>query len=186
MSYPTRHKELCRDIMHHDRLYYQDDSPEISDADYDRLRSEIEALEVTFPELAAPDSPTQKVGYVIQSGFKAVKHSLPMLSLAKAHSSEELRKWGAGIEKKFRAMPEETRLEILREIRAGRIREEHDCRAFKPVLKNSKVLIIDQSEYDGLCGTTLSKARNPFEKIPVSTSPGIHITSAYFLVIINE
>ena len=56
------HDFLVAEIKRHDRLYYQDDQPEISDADYDRLRHRTEALEARFPSLITAESPTQKVG----------------------------------------------------------------------------------------------------------------------------
>ena len=56
------HDVLVREIKRHDRLYYREDQPEISDADYDRLRLRTEALEARFPSLITAESPTQKVG----------------------------------------------------------------------------------------------------------------------------
>ena len=86
----ARHKELAKAIHAHDKLYYQDDAPKISDAEYDDLRNEIIALEKEFPVLVTKDSPTQKVGAVPSKGFKKIKHSVPMLSLGNVFSEEEL------------------------------------------------------------------------------------------------
>lgn len=85
-----RHAELCAQIRHHDALYYQKAAPEISDADYDRLRLELEEIERNFPELVTPDSPTQTVGSAPQEGFAEVTHSVPMLSLANAFTEEDV------------------------------------------------------------------------------------------------
>ena len=69
------------------------DDPEISDADYDVLFDRLEALEAEHPELVTPDSPTQRVGATPQSGFVTVVHSVPMLSLEKCTTQDELSAW---------------------------------------------------------------------------------------------
>jgi DNA ligase (NAD+) len=76
-------------INHHNYLYYVLDSPEISDAEYDRLFDDLVELEKKYPELVAPDSPTQRVGATPLEEFKTFRHSLPMLSLNKATSETE-------------------------------------------------------------------------------------------------
>jgi DNA ligase (NAD+) len=80
----ARYKELVKDIKHHDIKYHQEDSPEISDADYDKLRKELEQLEQEFPEIVDSDSPSNIVGAAPSKGFKKVNHSMPMLSLSNA------------------------------------------------------------------------------------------------------
>jgi DNA ligase (NAD+) len=70
-----------------------EDAPEISDAEYDALYKELEELEAENPELVTPDSPTQRVGGEPLEGFEEVRHSIPMLSLANARKTEELREW---------------------------------------------------------------------------------------------
>ncbi len=82
--------ELREQINYHNYLYYVLDSPEISDAEYDRLFDELVELEEKYPELVTPDSPTQRVGAPPLEEFKTVKHSVPMLSLNKATTEEEL------------------------------------------------------------------------------------------------
>jgi DNA ligase (NAD+) len=86
---------LADEIRRHDALYYQNDAPEISDAEYDVLRRKLEALEAQYPELQTPDSPTQKVGAAPLEKFAKVKHSMPMLSLANAFDEEDVREWDA-------------------------------------------------------------------------------------------
>lgn len=85
----NRHRELCRLIAHHNRKYHEEDAPEISDADYDKLWRELEALEKTHPDLITRDSPTQKVGAAPLSKFKSVTHAVPMLSLVNAFSDDD-------------------------------------------------------------------------------------------------
>jgi DNA ligase (NAD+) len=86
----TRMEALGAAILYHNRRYYQLDAPEIADAEYDALMRQLQALEGEFPELAAPDSPTRRVGAPPLEKFAAVTHLSPMLSLANAFSVEEL------------------------------------------------------------------------------------------------
>lgn len=77
-------------INYHNYRYYVLDDPEVSDAEYDSLMKELEALEREYPDLITPDSPTQRVGGAVLNGFQAVTHAIPLLSLANAYSQEEL------------------------------------------------------------------------------------------------
>jgi DNA ligase (NAD+) len=81
--------ELREKIHHHNYRYYVLDSPEISDAEYDRLFDELAELEKKHPELVTPDSPTQRVGAVPSDEFRTIRHRLPMLSLNKVTTGEE-------------------------------------------------------------------------------------------------
>jgi DNA ligase (NAD+) len=80
-------------IRYHEHRYYVLDSPEISDAEFDKLMDELIALEAAHPELVTPDSPTQRVGGKPSEEFAKVRHSTPMLSLGKTTSEAELRDW---------------------------------------------------------------------------------------------
>jgi DNA ligase (NAD+) len=77
----TRILELRKELERHNRLYYQDATPEISDADYDKLYRELEQLEAAHPDLASPDSPTRRVGGAPLESFQQVRHLVPMLSI---------------------------------------------------------------------------------------------------------
>lgn len=81
---------LSEAIRHHDTRYHGEDAPEVSDAEYDRLKRRLEELEQKHPELALDDSPTQSIGAAPSSGFKKVQHAKPMLSLSNAFSEEDL------------------------------------------------------------------------------------------------
>ncbi|MFO7605356.1 MAG: NAD-dependent DNA ligase LigA [Desulfurivibrionaceae bacterium] len=83
-------EKLRREINHHNHQYYVLDNPEISDGEYDRLFRELLALEEKFPELAAADSPSMRVGGAVLAGFETVDHRIPMLSLENAFSDQEL------------------------------------------------------------------------------------------------
>ncbi|MCX7827828.1 MAG: NAD-dependent DNA ligase LigA [Thermanaerothrix sp.] len=85
-----RMEELAELIRYHDRLYYQEDSPEISDGDYDRLVRELSYLERSFPDIALEDSPLRRVSGGLSEGFKRVPHGVPMQSLDNAVSPSEV------------------------------------------------------------------------------------------------
>ena len=77
----SRVAELRQLLDHHNNLYYTKAEPEISDAEYDKLYRELEDLEKSHPELAEPNSPTQRVGSVPNTAFTQVTHPVPMLSI---------------------------------------------------------------------------------------------------------
>ena len=83
-------KRLADEIGAHDRRYYQEDAPTISDADYDGLRRRNEAIEARFPQLVRPDSPSRRVGAAPAQKFAKVRHAVPMLSLGNAFSDDEV------------------------------------------------------------------------------------------------
>jgi DNA ligase (NAD+) len=85
-----RAAELRQALHHHSRLYYVLDEPEISDAEYDRLMQELTSLEMAYPEIVEPDSPTQRVGAPPLASFESVAHTIPMLSLENAFDEEEV------------------------------------------------------------------------------------------------
>jgi DNA ligase (NAD+) len=88
-----RIEELRKIINYHNYRYYVLDSPEISDAEYDELMRELRQLEVQYPELVTPDSPTQRIGAPPVEAFGVVEHPQPLLSLANAFSYEDLAAW---------------------------------------------------------------------------------------------
>src|SRR5216110_13911 len=85
--------DLRDELRRHNHLYYVLDQPEVSDAEYDALLSELREIEAEHPELQTPDSPTQRVGGRPLEKFEQVEHLQPMLSLANARNEEELRAW---------------------------------------------------------------------------------------------
>src|SRR5215469_1319610 len=86
----ARAEELREQINHHNYRYHVLDDPEISDAEYDALMRELEALEREHPELVTPDSPTQRVGAKPSEKFGAVKHRKMMMSLGNAMNAGEM------------------------------------------------------------------------------------------------
>jgi len=93
-----RIEQLRRRIEHHSNQYYVLDSPEISDAEYDRLVRELRALEERFPDLVTPDSPTQRVGAAPSDAFATVRHRQPMRSLANAFDEEDILAWARRVQ----------------------------------------------------------------------------------------
>lgn len=92
-----RVERLRREIGRHDRLYFVDHAPEISDPQYDALVRELKELEQQHPELVTPDSPTQRVGERPLEGFRQVRHRVPMLSIDNTYSPAELREFDVRI-----------------------------------------------------------------------------------------
>ncbi|SNS26051.1 DNA ligase (NAD+) [Granulicella rosea] len=97
MSPEQQIAELREELRHHEHLYYVEDAPVWTDAQYDERMNRLKALEAEHPELVTPDSPTQRVGGKPKDGFAKVAHSRPMLSLDNAYNEAELRAWDARI-----------------------------------------------------------------------------------------
>jgi len=100
-SIADRAEGLRRSLEHHSYRYYVLDDPEISDAEYDRLFDELLELERSHPELAAADSPTQRVGAPPSETFPKAQHLVPMGSLEKVTTDEQLQKWAADVRKRL-------------------------------------------------------------------------------------
>src|SRR5665213_1630632 len=83
-------KRLALELERHDKRYYQDDAPSVTDAEYDALRQRYNAIEKRFPELVTSESPSQKVGAQPSGRFAKVQHQVPMLSLGNAFSDEDV------------------------------------------------------------------------------------------------
>ncbi len=82
-------KKLRAEVNRHNRFYYVDDNPAVSDAEYDRLFDRLLEIERQFPELVTPDSPSQRIGAPVSKKFETVQHRVQMLSLSKVTSAEE-------------------------------------------------------------------------------------------------
>ena len=91
----AEYTQLVKTIDHHMELYYNEDTPEISDFEYDALLRRLEELEAAHPEYASPDSPTQHVGGYALNTFAQVHHQVPLESLQDVFSFDELRAFGA-------------------------------------------------------------------------------------------
>jgi DNA ligase (NAD+) len=92
-------KRLALEIEGHDRRYYQEDAPTVSDAEYDALRRRFDAIEARFPDFVTAESPSQKVGAAPSGRFRKVRHAVPMLSLDNAFAEEDVRDFAGRIER---------------------------------------------------------------------------------------
>ena len=110
----AEHARLAAEIAEHDRLYYQQDAPAISDADYDALRQRYAGLEVAFPELVTPDSLTQTVGAAPSEKFAKIRHKVPMLSLGNVFSDEEVSEFAARV-RRFLGLAKDAPLDVTAE-----------------------------------------------------------------------
>ena len=94
-KHPQQEIERLRDeIRYHDRKYYVEAQPEISDLEYDRLLQRLKDLEAEHPELITPDSPTQRIGDQPVAELNQVRHRVPMLSIENTYNTDELREFG--------------------------------------------------------------------------------------------
>lgn len=99
---------LREQIRHHERRYYVLADPEISDAEFDALLKDLEALEAANPDLITPDSPTQRVSSQLSGAFPTVRHAAPMLSLDNAYGEEEAREFDERLKRALGLPPEST------------------------------------------------------------------------------
>ncbi len=92
-------ERLRRLIQHHDRKYYIENQPEISDQEYDRLYRKLKELEAKYPQFVTPDSPTQRIGDQPLKSFGVVRHRVPLMSLDNTYSPDELREFDARVKR---------------------------------------------------------------------------------------
>lgn len=100
-----RARDLAAEILRHERLYYAEARPEITDAAFDALVRELVAIEEKYPELATAKSPARRVGGAPAAGFAAVPHAIPLLSLENAYSWEEAEAWLARVRRVLAGEP---------------------------------------------------------------------------------
>jgi DNA ligase (NAD+) len=103
----AEHARLDAEIAAHDRRYYQDDAPNVSDAEYDRLRQRYSAIEARFPQLRTATSLTQRVGAAPSARFAKVRHAVPMLSLDNAFADDDVRDFVGRIRRFLRLADDE-------------------------------------------------------------------------------
>lgn len=153
-----RIEELRRLLEHHNRLYYLLDSPEITDADYDLLFRELQALEERFPDLVTPESPTQRVGGASLDKFRAITHRLPMLSLENAVNEAEIREFDMRV-KKILGLPADNGIAYLCEPKM-------DGLAVELVYTNG-LLTIASTRGDGISGEDVTENVRTIRSLPL-------------------
>jgi len=110
----VEHKRLALEIERHDRAYYQEDAPKISDAEYDGLRKRFNAIEKKFPEFVTSESPSQKIGAAPSGKFRKVRHAVPMLSLDNAFADADVDDFVGRI-RRFLKLSEDERIDFSAE-----------------------------------------------------------------------
>lgn len=159
----TRIKQLRAELARHNRLYYQDAAPEISDADYDRLFRELEALEARHPEFADENSPTLRVGGAPLESFQQVRHLVPMLSIDDV------------FELKDAAIPEAELIDFYRRLQKNLGREAVEV-TVEPKIDGVAVTLVYRSgrlEYaatrgDGLTGDDVTQNVRTIRSLPLA------------------
>ena len=152
---------LRREINRHDRLYYTEARPEISDYDYDQLFAELQKLEAAQPDLITPDSPTQRVGGTPLKEFQSVRHASPMLSLEKTDTLDGLRKFDTDLHKQLPGEPIEYVLEPKIDGVSITVRYENG------------VLVQAATRGDGTTGDDITANVKTIKAIPLSL-PSVH------------
>jgi DNA ligase (NAD+) len=107
-------KRLVVEIGEHDKRYYQEDAPTVSDAVYDALRRRNDAIEQRFPELIRADSPSRRIGAPPAQKFAKIRHAIPMLSLGNAFSDEEVSEFVERV-RRFLRLPQDERVAVVAE-----------------------------------------------------------------------
>jgi len=148
-------EELREKIRYHNYRYYVLDNPTVSDAEYDRLNRDLIELEEKYPRYITPSSPTQRVGIEPVSEFATVKHIVPMLSLANAFSSEELRAFDQRVKK---IIPQQ-RLEYVLELKI-------DGLAVALVYENG-IFVRGATRGDGVTGEEVTSNLRTVKAIPL-------------------
>ena len=144
-------------LRHHEHLYHVLDAPEITDAEYDALMRELQALEAAHPDLVTPDSPTQRVGGQPREGFVKVRHSSPMLSLDNALGEAELREF----DKRVRGLLSNEKYAYVAELKLDGV-------SMAVHYRNGK-LAQALTRGDGLVGEDVTENARTIRSIPLST-----------------
>jgi len=156
----AREIEKLRDeIRRHEELYYVNDSPEISDREYDLLLEELQKLEEAYPELVTPDSPTQRVGGRPAAGFPEVVHTRQMLSLDNSYNIDELR----AFDDRCRRLAEGRPLEYVAELKI-------DGLSLSLQYENS-VLARGVTRGDGRIGEDVTQNARTIRSVPLRLKP---------------
>lgn len=158
-----RIEELKAEITKHNKAYYEQDAPTISDFEYDELFRELKKLEELYPEYAAADSPTQRVGSNVSDKFKEIKHKYRLYSLDNSNNFEDLKRWYERIQKEY---PSET-INAVSELKI-------DGLACALSYKNG-ILTTGATRGDGIVGEIITDNIKQIKNIPQKLTDPINI-----------
>lgn len=158
-----RIEELKAEITKHNKAYYEQDAPTISDFEYDKLFRELKKLEELYPEYATADSPTQKVGSNVSDKFKEIKHKYRLYSLDNSNNFEDLKRWYERIQKEY---PNET-INAVSELKI-------DGLACALSYKNG-ILTTGATRGDGIVGEIITDNIKQIKNIPQKLTDPINI-----------
>ena len=155
----TQHRELCSEIEHHNRLYYTNDAPVISDHEYDELMQRLLELEENHPELRSDDSPSQRVGSAPLDTFSQIQHEQPMLSLSNGFSDSDIEDFDRRLHKEI-DLPEQTIFEYVAEPKL-------DGLAVSIMYENHK-MVYAATRGDGRVGENITQNVKTIRSVPLS------------------
>lgn len=153
-----RIQQLSKEIERHNRLYYEQDTPEITDAEYDALFRELQSLEEHYPALALPDSPTKRVGGRPLAKFSQVRHSTPMLSLENAFTEQDIADFDDRI-KRFLALPASAEISYVCEPKMDGVAVE--------LVYEKGLFTIGSTRGDGVVGEEVTENLKTIKGIPL-------------------
>ena len=152
---------LAQELAVHDKLYYQQDAPKVSDADYDALRQRNADIEKRFPSLKLAQSPSEKVGAKAADGFAKITHLNPMLSLDNAFKAEDMQKF---VERvcRFLNLPLSRNIEMVAEPKIDGL----SC----SLIYKDGVLVSASTRGDGHVGEEITNNIKTIKSIPLALS----------------
>jgi DNA ligase (NAD+) len=149
---------LSQELERHNRLYYEKDMPEITDAEYDALFKELQQLEQDFPDLALPDSPTKRVGGRPLAKFSQVRHSTPMLSLENGFNEQDIRDFDDRV-KRYLGLNADAQIDYTCEPKMDGVAVE--------LVYQDGLLTIGSTRGDGLVGEEVTENLKTIKDIPL-------------------
>jgi DNA ligase (NAD+) len=164
-SLEEKYKNLCREIEGHNRLYYQQNDPKISDQDYDKLYKELEKIELEHPSLMGDFSPTQRVGALLGEGekFEKITHEVPLLSLSNTYNVEDIQVFFSRI--LYMNSKTKEKLKFPEELVEMSIEPKFDGVSIEIIYENGE-LVRAVTRGDGLLGDDITNNVRTIKSIP--------------------